>query len=489
MEKHGNKLLIIIGLFFVGLIGFSAGYVVRDSDIIQPDPIEEPTCGTDEELDTFFEVMEMLELDHYSQPEREDLIQGAIDGMIASLNDPYTTYFDYEDAEAFSEKFGETYVGIGIGVVFQEGQLIIESVFNNSPADEAGLIVNDIVTHIDGEDITDLDFYQIVQRIIGNEGTEVVIGVYRQGFDETLYFEITRAVIDNPTITYETYESNGQTVGYIKVNTFGDETFQKFYDALNDLESQNIDSMIIDLRDNGGGHLFTVFYMMQQFLVSDGLPMFQTEHYTEGLSQLTNYASSNNDRKDYDIVTLVNGNSASASEVFASGMQEHGGYTIVGTTTFGKGTMQTDKLLTTTQADSLHITIGKWLTSFGTWVNNDGGTGGVEPDIVVEPDPAETVYKVFLTDTAAITHDTVDSRTANIQIFLNAIGYTVRTDGYFDDATRDAIIDIQTDNGLVVNGVINNQTLEVLNTLIHDYQNNPDNDAQLQAAIDYLTND
>lgn len=487
MEKHGNKILVIIGLFFVGLLGFSAGYAVRDGDIIEPPAAKEPVCGVEEEFDTFFEVMNILEEDHYSQPSREDLILGAIEGMIASLDDPYTTYFDYEEAQAFSDKFGETYVGVGIGVRYQNGTLIIDEVFSGSPAEEAGLQVNDIITHVDGDEVTGLEFYQIVQKIIGNEGTNVVIGVYRQGFSETLYFEITRGVIDNPSVEYEVFEEDGKKIGYIKVGTFGDETFELFSQAVEALDLEGIDGLVIDVRNNGGGHLFTVFYMMQVFLVYDGNPMFMTEHYVEGFVQPTNYNSSNDEVKPYDIVTLVNGNSASASEVFASAMQEQGDYKLVGTKTFGKGTMQTDKYLSTTIQDSIHITIGRWLTSEGNWVNTDGGTGGITPDIIIEPNPAELVYKVFLTNETEILFDSVDVRIANLQVFFKELGYDVRTDGYFDEDTRAAIIDIQSQNSLTVDGILDEQTLEVINTMIHEYQNDPANDAQLQAAIDYLT--
>lgn len=487
MERNSGKILIAIGLFFISMIAFSAGYIVRDQDIEECICLE-TECGIEETYHTFFEVLDMLEENHFSQPSKEELIEGAIEGMINSLDDPYTSYFDYEAAAAFADKFGEVYVGVGISVRYENNMLIIEDVFENSPAQEAGLRVNDVITHVNGENVTKLSLYQIIPKIIGEEGTDVTIGVYRSGFSDTLYFLVTRAVIEHPTVTYTTFEKNGQTIGYIEVSTFGDETYNKFIEAIADLEETGIDGMIIDLRDNGGGHLFTVFYMMQQFLIDDGNPIFSTEHYSNGLLQTTNYASSTDDKKPYDIVTLVNGNSASASEVFASGMQEHGDYILVGETTFGKGTMQTDKIIETTLQDELHITIGKWFTADGNWVHYEGGTDGITPDIIVSPSAAETAYKVFLIDEDALVFDTVDTRIANVQIVLNALGYNVRTDGYFDSVTMDAVLDIQTAYGLTINGQLNSETLEIINDLLHVYQNDPTNDSQLQAALDYLTN-
>ena len=297
---------------------------------------------------------------------------------------------------------------------------------------------------------------------------------------------VIRQEIENSSVEYDSYLEEDQLIGYIKVNTFGNQTYDLFSDAVEALEVAGIDSLVIDLRNNGGGHLPTVYYMMDIFLVDNGVPIFSTEYYVNGVLYSRNYAATNTIIKNYNIVTLINENSASASEVFASGMQEHGGYTLVGVTSFGKGTMQTDMDITATLGDELHITIGKWVTSDGTWVHYDGGTDGIIPDIIVERQAIEIAYKVFLLDNDPIVYDTVDERVTNIQVVLNMMGYSVRTDGYFDLETKDAIIDIQTNNGLTINGDINSETLNILNTDLHSYQFDSDNDTQLQAAIDYL---
>ncbi len=487
MERHANKLLIAVGLLFIGLLSFSLGYVVRDSDIPTQEELE-LSCSLDETYHTFYEVMDLLVENHYSSPTRQELLEGAIDGMIESLDDPYTSYWDYEEARAFSERFGEVYVGIGVRVRYDDAGLIIEGVTSGSPADLAGIYVNDIITHINGEDIRGLNFYQIVERIIGEEGTSVVIGVYRQNVDETIYFDVIREQIENPSVTHTTYTKDGKTIGYIKVNTFGNDTNNLFQEAIVELEEQNIEGLIVDLRDNGGGYLHTVYFMMQKFLINDGTAMYYTEVFSNGVFSTVDYNSATTDKKPYEIVTLVNQNSASASEVFASAMQQHGGYLVVGQTTYGKGTMQTTLPLETTTADELHITVGKWLTADGIWVHTDGGTGGVVPDIEAEPTDMELAYKVFLFNGENILFDSVDDKTANVQVVLNGLGFDLRTDGYFDAATRDAIIWLQTEYNVNINGNLNEETLEVINSLLHDYQNNPDNDSILQAGIDALVN-
>ncbi len=445
----------------------------------------------DQEKDaTLIEVMEELMENHYKQPTREELLDGAIDGMIKSLDDPFTSYFDYEEAAQYQQGFGETYVGIGVTVRYFEGYLVVEAVKDNGPADMAGIRVNDVIAEVDGESIYELPFYEIVGLIIGDEGTDVTIGIMRNGFSELINLTMTRRVIDSATVYVDSFERGAKTVGYLKVTTFGDETLELFVNGLADLETQGIDALIVDLRDNGGGHLGTVYNMLRQFLISDGKPMFSTEYFDDGEFKRDEYFASRNEDRGYDIVTLVNGNSASASEVFASAMQEHGGYTLVGQTTYGKGTMQRDVSLSATLGDSLHITIGKWFTSDGNWVHYDGGSDGITPDIVVDLTAIEQAYKVFLFgDETEIMYDTVDQRVADIQLILNIMGYNVRTDGYYDIATKQAISDIQITHFLTVTGNIDSDTLVVINEALDLYQDDPLNDSQLQAAIAYLLNE
>lgn len=444
-----------------------------------------PSCEFTNGL--FLEVLEILETNHFSEPSKELLIQGAIEGMIDVLDDPYTSYFDSSRVESYVAGFGESYVGIGVTVQFLDELVVVQDVFEGGPADIGGIRPNDIIIEVDGVSSVGKDFYEVIGTVIGEEGTDVTIGVLRNGVEGTLYITMTRAVISNPTVVYESYQEGNELIGYIKVNTFGAETASLFGTAIDALEQEGIDSLIIDLRVNGGGYLTAVLNMLREFLVSDGVPMFSTETYIGGQVDRDYYYGTKPFSKLYDIVTLVNGNSASASEVFASAMQEHGGYTVVGVDTFGKGTMQRDIPLTATMADELHITIGKWFTSDNNWVHYDGGTDGVTPDIIQELNEYEKAYKVYLLNDEIIMYDTVDDRVANIQLVLTIMGYTVRTDGYFDADTRDAVMDIQSNNSLEVTGNLDSDTLEIINEALSLYQNDKENDSQLQAAIDYLT--
>lgn len=440
---------------------------------------------------TFNEVMNELTEYHYLAPTKEALWEGALNGMIESLEDPHTSYFDLEEYQQYQGHFGESYVGIGVAVKFFDGTIVVEEVKSNSPALSSGIQVNDIIVEVDGEDIKEANFYETINKILGEEGTDVTVGVIRTGFNEVISITMTRAIIENPTVTTDMFLREGTLIGYIKVNTFGTETAAKFAESIAYLEGQGMEGLIVDLRNNGGGQVSAVYYMLQELLIDNGKQMFVTEgNFETGFSR-TEYEAIRTEKRDYDIVTLVNEGSASASEVFASAMQEHGGYNVIGVVTYGKGTMQQTKSLSTTVVkdetgniiayDSLHITIGTWKTADENWIHGIG----VTPDIIAERTATELAFKTFIGD-EIISFDVVDARVGNIQLILNTMGYTVRTDGYFDTITRDAILDIQLDNGLPQTGAIDSDTLVIINEAFGDYLNNNDNDTQLQVSIDYF---
>ena len=495
-----KKIFIIIFIFSIGLT--LTGCIQDDgpADVVDPTVCEDLVC---EDLvceecpksaiitdDVILEVMEELLNNHFSQPTEAQLLQGALDGMIESLDDPFTTYFDLEEYESYQQSSLESYVGIGVTFRYSNGLIVVEGVYEDGPADIAGIRVNDIIAMVDGESILDHPLGETVSKIKGEEGTEITIGIIRTGALEIIDLTMTRAVIDSATVISDSFMRDGELIGYIRVTSFADATAYLFYKAVNDLEAEGITGLIVDLRNNGGGHLGTVLNMLNEFLINDGNPMFSTESYSDGELRTRDYLSSRTEARPFPIVTLVNENSASASEVFASAMQEQGDFTIVGVTTYGKGTMQNTLPVEATVGDRLHITIGKWLTSDGNWVHYDGGTNGVTPDIIVEQALIERAYKVFLlNENEEILFDTVDLRVANIQLVLNMMGYSVRTDGYYGTFTRDAILDIQSANALSETGNMDSETLLVINEALDVYQDDLLNDSQLEAAITYFLND
>jgi len=467
-------------------LGITLLFLLSACTIEVPEDTSEPTIYDQE---TFSEVFDHLLANHYSQIGEDVLWEGAIQGLIDSLEDPYTRYFSAEEYEAFQNSLGESFVGIGVLVENINNAVRIQQVFDDSPAQRAGILPGDVITHVDGVDYRDQTYYDILSSIVGEVGTNVEVGIQRIGLPNTLYLTMTRAVISNPSVSFEIFEEAGKTIGYIEVASFGEFTFYNFNSFLAVMEiEQEIDALIIDLRDNGGGYLTTVQNMLNMFLSSEGLPMFQIEEYSTGERSLNEYFANNTDTKDYPIMTLINGFSASASEVFAAGMMEAGGYETLGTASFGKGTMQVPQPLSSTSGDELQASIGRWLTPEGNWVNNKGGDLlAITPTHIIEQNPVFSAFSVYLNPDETLEFDQVDDKIKNVQVILNALGYDVRTDGYFDIITENAVKAYQESHDLEASGIIDAQTASKLTSDLFDYKQDLDNDFQLQEALDLLS--
>ena len=457
------------------------------SACIEPPVVNAPPVESYDQ-ETFNEVFGHLLDNHYSQPTLDQLWEGAIQGLITSLEDPYTQYLSAAEYQAFQDSLGESFVGIGVLIENINNNVVIRQVFDDSPAQRAGLLPGDVITFINGEDYTDQTYFDKVSAITGPEGTPVEVGVIRSGVANPVYFTMIRARIQNPTVVVEVFEEGDQTIGYIRVNSFGSQTFFLFNSYLAMLEVDNqIDALIIDLRNNSGGFLSTVNNMLNLFLSSDGLPMFQIEEWVNGERSLTPYYASNANPKSYPIITLINGNSASASEVFAAGMIEAGGFEVIGTPSFGKGTMQVPKSLRSTEGDELQASSGRWLTPEGNWINKKGGDfASVMPTLIVEQNPVFSAFSIFLSDGETFTFDQVSPQIQNAQVILAALGYELRQDGYFDQNTLEQLSIYQANNALPVTGEIDAATASKLSEALFNYRRNLENDTQLQTAIGRL---
>ncbi len=437
----------------------------------------------------FDEVLNLLKQTHYKYVDDETFYQYAIEGLIKALDDPYTNYMTPEEAERWAQSLGESFVGVGITIENINDNVVIRKVWTDSPAERAGLSPGDVITHIDGVDYRNKSYTDTVFDLLGEEDTTVEIGVSRRGFSDILYFEMTREQIPNPTVEHDIIEKDGEILGYLKINSFGSETASNMKAALDDLEAQDIDGLIIDLRNNGGGYLGAVIEMMDVFLPAGDLPLMHiSQMYGNRFVFEQSYPASGTEEKPYDIVVLINHFSASASEVFSAAMKEKGGYDLIGTHTFGKGTMQIRETLM--NESELSFSVGKWYTPEGRWIHeNEGDADYIYPTIEVKQNPYFNAFRILISDEEALVYDQVSSQIANAQIILNAMGYDLRDDGYFDQETKTAVLDIQAENNLEETGKIDAQTADVISQWLLDYIQDQANDTQLQTAIQYFIED
>jgi len=304
--------------------------------------------------------------------DKAELQEWLIKGYVQGLGDPYSVYYDEAETQSLMESTSGEFGGIGV-VIQQDIDTMImtfTNVYANSPGEKAGLKDGDILYKVDGEDVTGQELDAVVSKIRGQKGTKVEITVYRKNTMEEYSCTVTRDIIEVTTVAYEMKEDN---IGYIIVSGFEQVTYKQFEGAIKDLNEQGMEKMIVDLRDNPGGNLSTVCEMLD-LILPEG-----TIVYTEDKQNVREVITSD-DKKQMDIpmAVLINGNSASASEIFAGAIQDYEMGTLVGTTTYGKGIVQ--NIYSLGDGTSLKLTTSEYFTPDG---RNIHGIG-IKPDIEVK---------------------------------------------------------------------------------------------------------
>ena len=372
-KKFSLRQVIIIALVASILTTsvFAAGYAgwqyLHPRFVIDFDP----TSVKYDSVNKFSQVRDILKKDYYKKVDENILVEGAVSGLADSLLDPYTVYFNKEQMNSFMEKSQGSYVGIGVSVnTDSNGVLTIVEPFENSPAKLAGLKQGDRIIKVDDKDVTALrDESMIISMIKGTENTKVKLTVYRPSEDKTLSFEVTRKRIKASNIKSEILTGN---IGYIKLVMFDSEIAGYFERDLDKMLSKGIKGLIIDLRDNPGGSYEQVVEIADR-LLPEGLIV-----YTENRDQKKQEKKSDKKEFGLPLVLLINGNSASASEVLAGAIKDHEYGTLVGTKSFGKGLVQ--ELRTLSDGSGIKVTISRYFTPSGVCIQGIG----IKPDMEID---------------------------------------------------------------------------------------------------------
>ena len=360
--------IMIITLILGAVIGSFVTYIANG------DKNSQISSEIPSELEEFIQTYHNIITDYYEEVDHDQLLEAGINGMLEYLDDDYSVYMNEEISEEFNEQVEGKYTGIGVEIIQQEdGKVSISKVFDNSPASKAGLQAGDIFIKIGDTDVVGKTSSEISALIKGSDVKEVSIVIDRNGEEKT--FELTLEEVEIDSVNSKIFEKNGQKIGYLEMTIFASNTSTQFERKLLELEGENIDSLIIDVRDNSGGYLSSVTDIASLFMDKSKI-IYQLD--TKGVIEKV-YANSNTSR-DYDISVLINQNSASASEILAAALQESYGATVVGVNSFGKGTVQ--KAYQLESGATVKYTIQKWLTPNGNWINEVG----VTPDIEVTMD-------------------------------------------------------------------------------------------------------
>lgn len=471
MNKKTNiiigGLLVSLGII-LGILGTTISFNMKD---------KASTTNPQETISDY--LSEVIGEYSYFYENEDLLLDGALKGMVESLNDPYSVYLSSDDYQKITNEFEGNLVGIGITLASNGPYPIITSVIHNSPADIAGIEVGEVIKAVDNIDVYNKPIGDIANLIKGIKGTIREISVSKIDPEVIYDVNITLDEIYQKSVEYRYENINNQKIGYLKINSFRENTYSELTTAMEHLENKNIDDLIIDVRGNPGGLLSSVTDILDYFINTDKAFMYSTSRTGE---EKAYYIENNSHEINYNIVVLMDEHSASAAEIFASSMNELGGYQLIGQTTYGKGTMQSFFPLNITGTRWVKLTTNIWKTSKNEWIGNIG----VEPTIVVLQ--TKFLGLDFINPTEIYSIDDVNQEIKEVQLFLNKKGFTIREDGYFDKDTENAIKAYQTTKEINASGELDANTIYYLNLDILNYLNDNNNDVQYDKAKDYVIN-
>jgi len=334
----------------------------------------------DADMSLFWQTWHALE-DNFvdkGQIDHQKMIYGAISGMVAALEDPYTAFFNPEDSKKFLEDTSGSFEGVGMEIGIKENRLCVIAPLENSPAKEADIRAGDFITQINGESTAGITSDEAVNLIRGPKGSQVKLTIFREEWKETRDFEITRDVIKVPSLDWELKDGD---IAHIKLYQFTEKASGDFKAAAIDIINSPAKAIVLDLRNNPGGYL-SVAQDIAGWFVKKG-DVITRESFGEGIPETEHKSAGPALLEKYPVVVIINGGSASASEILAGALRDNRQVKIVGAQSFGKGSVQ--ELVPLAEGASLKVTIAKWLTPNGEQISEKG----LAPDIEIELDPAD----------------------------------------------------------------------------------------------------
>lgn len=331
------------------------------------------TTKLSDEMKKFINDYNEIKENYYEDINDKEILKKALESVVNSLGDPYSTVIDNSLSNSINTELKGQYSGFGIQIAnTKDNKILIVSIIDDSPALEAGLKAGDIILKMDGESVEGKTTDEFTKLVKGSNKQTIILTLLRD--NKEIDIAVTRKIVTLKSVSSKIFEQDGKKVGYIYISIFAANTDSQFKKELIDLEKKGINSLIIDVRDNTGGHLTSVENIISMFLDKK-----HVIYQIESKGKTTKTYSKNNDSKKYKVVMLVNENSASASEMLTAAMKEEYNSEVVGMKTFGKGTVQEVGNTSNTNLN-YKITTKKWLTPKGNWINKKG----IEPTIKVE---------------------------------------------------------------------------------------------------------
>lgn len=366
----------VIGTLLISWTGINVACLATNSQIlITNKESADDGEGAVLDADTVSKINELTaytKLYYYDDIENEKLQDGLYTGLIDGLGDKYSVYYNAEDYQALQISATGQYYGIGAGLSQDKDTMVVtvNKVYEGTPSESAGLLKDDVIVSVDGTEAASMELSELVKLIRGEKGTTVHLEIYRPSTEENLSFDVERQDITLPSVSHKMFEDG---IGYVHIDSFETETAAQFEEAVKDLEDQGMKALIIDVRYNPGGMVTAVVQILDDILPEG------TVVYTEDKNgNRQDYTSSGDTHLDYPLAVLINGESASASEILAGAVKDYQYGTLIGTTTFGKGIVQT--IFPLENGDAVKLTTAKYFTPKGNYIHGVG----IGPDIELE---------------------------------------------------------------------------------------------------------
>lgn len=462
-----KKFTFIMGIFLV--IFLTAG-ITTIALTFGDEKVESLAPDKHAEFEKLYSTYDKIKDDYYEEVDEEKLVDGAINGMIKSLDDPYSAYMDKKEASSFHESISSSFEGIGAEIQEQDGQIMVVSPIKGSPAEKAGVKPNDIILSVDGKSVEGLSSSEAVLKIRGEKGTKVDLSISRAGESEPIKLAIKRDTIPIETVYAEMLDDG---VAKIQVTSFSEHTVQELKTALEEMSKKDMKGLVLDLRGNPGGLLDQAIEMASLF-IPNGKVVLQVEDRS-GKKDV--YKSENNGELKIPVVVLIDDGSASASEIVAAAVSESADIPLIGVKSFGKGTVQTAQDFE--DGSNFKYTAAKWLTPEGNWIHKKG----IKPDINVKlPDYASLPY--ISPDKELKASDSSSEVKAAEEMLKEAGHDPGKIDGFFDEATKNAVTAFQREQKIKETGTIKDDTTVKLMQVIREKILK--NDTQVKKAVEVL---
>lgn len=471
MKKFYFFMLVFFVIFLTaGITTFVLAFGdEKPADLVNVEEAEFYNQNRDE-FSKLYAAYDTLKENYYKELDDKKLVNGAINGMLEALDDPYSDYMNVEEAEGFHHSISSSFEGIGAEIQEKDGHITIVSPIKGSPAEKAGLKPNDVILTVDKKSLQGMSTTEAVLLIRGKKGTKVELTIQRPGVDKPITVPIVRDTIPLQTV-YSEMVADG--IAKVSITSFSENTSKELIESLNSLQDEGMEGLILDLRQNPGGLLDEAIRISSLF-VPEGKVLFKVEDRNGNVKE---YKSNNSSNKEVPLVVIIDKGSASASEILAAAVKESSNVPLVGEKSFGKGTVQTAQDLQ--DGSNIKYTTAKWLTPNGNWIHQKG----IEPDFKVDlPKYASLTY---IDPDKELTLSMSSPEVNTAEQMLEVLGYQPgKIDSFFDEPMKKSIIQFQKDNQLEANGILKgDSTLKLMNLIREKLEKD---DPQLQKAIEVL---